>query len=128
MNKKQALVLLAATLVLLCSQGCYVKVGDETILGQEDTAFPNASIERGCVVKIERGNKSFPPDYVVLFHKVDDSRETFVRNAKSTSDLKVGKCYEWKLGFHDASVGSVLTDGLEAMKAISSDTVREIVP
>ena len=114
-----------AAVALLLLQGCYVDVGDKRY-GQEDTAFPNADIEGGCVVSIERGGKLFPPDYVVMFRKLDGSRETFERNAEAGAKLTVGKCYEWKLGFHDGSIGSLFEDGVDAMKAIASDTLREI--
>jgi hypothetical protein len=113
---------------LLLLQGCYVKWDDETIIGQEDTAFPGASVERGCVVEIERGERSFPPDYKVLFQK-PDSHARFTRHAGASSKLEVGKCYEWKLGFRDPSLEDISKEGLEAAsKEIASDTVRALDP
>src|SRR6185369_118052 len=46
---------------LLLFQGCYIKWGDETVVGQKDTALPGASVERGCVVKISTENIRFLP-------------------------------------------------------------------
>lgn len=111
-------------------QGCYVKWGDETIIGQEDTAFPGASIERGCVVRIERGGKIFPPDYKILFQEHGGNSETFTRHAGASSKLEVGKCYEWKLGIRDPSLQDIAEDGsvINAMKEIASDTIHEIEP
>ncbi len=126
---RSALLVAVGLAALLLLQGCYVKWDDETIIGQEDTALPGASVERGCVVKIERGERSFPPDYKILFQKPDDSHATFTRNAGASSKFDVGKCYEWKLGFRDPSLEDISKDGLEAAsKEIASDTVRAIDP
>jgi carbonic anhydrase/acetyltransferase-like protein (isoleucine patch superfamily) len=114
---------------LLLLQGCYVKWGDETIIGQEDTAFPGASIEKGCVVKIEPVEwRSFPPKYKVLLQDPNDRAKTFSRNAGASHKLEVGNCYEWKLGIRDPSLEDMATDPIEGMREISSDTVREIHP
>lgn len=106
--------------VVLLLQGCYVKWGDEIIVGQEDTAFPGASIEKGCVVEIDRSRDWYPPGSdKVLFKELDPPYKLFDRWAELGSKLQVGKCYEWKLGFRDAWWPA-------DMMAVSSDTVREI--
>ena len=117
---------LAAVFLL---QGCNIKWGDKTIIGKEDTASPGSPVEKGCVVKEERGERSFPPDYKILFQKPDDRNTTFYRHAGASSKLEVGKCYEWKLGFRDPSIKDISKEGLEAAsKEIASDTVCAIEP
>lgn len=69
----------------------------------------------------------YPPDYKILFHKPGDSSATFTRNSEALK-LEVGKCYEWKLGFRDPSIEDLVKDGVDGMKDIASDTVREISP
>jgi hypothetical protein len=113
---------------LFLFQACYIDVDGKRI-GQEDTAYPGASVEKGCVVNIEHGERSFPPDYNILFQKTDDSSATFTRHAAASSHLEVGKCYEWKLGFRDPSIEGISKEGLAAAsKEIASDTVHEINP
>jgi len=123
------LVVVVGLTALLLLHGCYIKWGDETVVGQKDTALPGASVERGCVVKIEHGEHSFPPDFVVLLHQPSDSRATFTRHASASSTLEVGKCYEWKLGIRDPSINDIAKEGLKAAsREIASDTVRTINP
>jgi hypothetical protein len=125
---RSGLVIALAMAALFLFQGCYIDVDGERI-GNEDTAFPWASVEGGCVVKIERGERSFPPDYKISFRKPDDSTATFARHAGASSNLEVGKCYEWKLGPRDPSIEEISKEGLEAAsKEIASDTVHMINP
>jgi hypothetical protein len=111
---------------LLLFQGCYIEACGKHV-GLHDTADPGADFERGCVVKIEHGERSFPPDYNILFQNPDDSNATFTRHAGASSHLEVGKCYEWKLGFRDPSVEGISKEGLKAAsKEIAFDTVHAI--
>ena len=125
---RSGLVIALQVAALFLFQACYIDVDGKRI-GQEDTAYPGASVEKGCVVNIEHGERSFPPDYNILFQKTDDSSATFTRHAAASSHLEVGKCYEWKLGFRDPSIEGISKEGLAAAsKEIASDTVHEINP
>jgi hypothetical protein len=121
------LLLAVGLAALFLLQGCYVEWGDGKRIGQDDTAFPGASVERGCVVKIESGGRLFPPDYRILFRNPSDGTSAFTRKAEGLK-LEVGKCYEWKLGFRDPSLDDLAKDGFDGMKEISNDTVHEISP
>ena len=116
---------------LVVFQGCYVEV-DGKRYGQQDTAFPGASVERGCVVKIEPGERLFLTNYKIQFRKLDGSNEQFMRYSDSGyhdgKKIEVGKCYEWKMGLGDPSFKDVYKDGTESLRSISSDTLREIDP
>jgi hypothetical protein len=100
-------------------QACYVEV-DGKRYGQQDTAFPGADIEKGCVLEIERGKSWYPPEPSTVLLRDLDGHEQFSRYADFGAGLEVGKCYQWKLGFGDLWSGKVV--------AISSDTVHEISP
>jgi hypothetical protein len=124
---RSVIVIAFEAVALLISQGCNIKWDDKVVVGKDDTSLPGSPLERGCVLKIELGERSFPPDYNILFHNPDDSSATFTRHAGASSHLEVGKCYEWKLGFRDPSIEGISKEGLKAAsKEIASDTVHAI--
>ena len=79
------------------------------------------------MVKIERGGGFLGGNDRILFEEPDGNHERFTRNGKIWK-FEVGKCYEWKLGLGDPTIGQFFEDGSESLKAIASDTVREIDP